>query len=225
MTTDNELRRVLIATPALDGKVQAWYTDSLVNSIKVCAANGIDLLPVILIDESILPMARNELFNIAHQQEVESLVFIDADQIWDPVALLNVINSEYDVLGLPVVSKTDVPGNFNVKLGSDKLIKDDNGCIKVSAIGTGFLKISRNALEKLWESNETTVFRGKELKMICEYGSDENGFIGEDINLCYKLNKLGFDIWVDIRSTCSHIGSKVWMGDFSQFFEFLKIQQ
>jgi hypothetical protein len=61
--------------------------------------------------------------------------------------------------------------------------------------------------------------------MICEYGSDENGFIGEDINLCYKLKKLGFDIWVDIRSTCAHIGSKVWMGDFSQFFEFLKTQK
>ena len=72
-----KIRRVLIGTPALDGKVQAWYTDSLCNSIKLCAANGIDLLPVILIDESILPMARNELLNIAYTEEVESIVFID----------------------------------------------------------------------------------------------------------------------------------------------------
>ena len=32
-----KVRRVLIGTPALDGKVQAWYADSLANSIKVCA--------------------------------------------------------------------------------------------------------------------------------------------------------------------------------------------
>lgn len=224
MTTDNELRRVLIGTPALDGKVQAWYTDSLANSIKVCAANGIDLLPVILIDESILPMARNELLNIAYQENVESIVFIDADQIWNPFGLLEVINSSYDVMGLPVVSKTDVPGNFNVKFDHISKIEEEEGNIKVSAVGTGFLKISRNALEKLWESNETTQFRGKELKLICEYATDENGFIGEDINLCRKLKELGFDIWVNTKHTCSHIGSKVWMGDFSQFIEFLKNQ-
>jgi hypothetical protein len=224
MTLDNEVRRVLIGTPALDGKVQAWYTDSLVNSIKICGANGIDLLPVILIEESILPMARNELLNIAYEQNVESIVFIDSDQIWDPNALLEVINSSHDVIGLPVVSKTDVPGNFNVKIDNTNQIEKKDGIVKASAIGTGFLKISRNALEKLWESNKSTQFRGKELKLICEYSVDDNGFIGEDINLCHKLKKLGFDIWVNPNSTCAHIGNKIWMGEFSQFLEFLESQ-
>ena len=128
-------RRVLIGTPALDGKVQAWYTDSLANSIKVCAANGIDLLPVILIDESILPMARNELLNIAYKEKVESIVFIDSDQIWDSFALLEVINPSYDVLGLPVVSKTDEPGKFNVIVKNiEDLETDDNEKLNIEVI-------------------------------------------------------------------------------------------
>lgn len=218
-----KIRRVLIGTPALDGKVQAWYTDSLCNSIKVCAANGIDLQPVILIDESILPMARNELLNIAYQANFESIVFIDSDQIWDPVALLDIINSNYDVIGLPVVSKTDEPGNFNVKLKNlDQIQTDEEGNIKVNGIGTGFLKLSRKALEALWNSNPSITFRGKELKLICEYATSYNEFIGEDIYLCNKLTELEFDIWVNPKSTCAHIGNKVWIGDFSHFLQYLK---
>jgi len=221
-----KIRRVLIGTPALDGKVQAWYADSLSNSIKVCAANGIDLQPVILIDESILPMARNELLNIAYQDNFESIVFIDSDQVWDARALLDVINSQHDVIGLPVVSKTDEPGNFNVKLkGIDQIEKDEQGNIKVDAVGTGFLKLSRKALEALWNSNPTTLFRGKELKLICEYATSYNEFVGEDIYLCTKLKELEFDIWINPNATCAHIGSKVWMGDFSHFLEFITSQK
>lgn len=217
-----KIRRVLIGTPALDGKVQAWYTDSLVNSVKVCAANGIDLLPVILLDESILPMARNELLNIAYQENVESIVFIDSDQIWNPQALLEVINSSYDVMGLPVVSKTDEPGKFNVIIQNiDNIVTDEDKNIKVDAVGTGFFKISRKALEALWNSNQSVEFRGKELKLICEYATNYNAFIGEDIYLCNKLRDLDFDIWVNPNFTCGHIGSKVWMGDFAHFLDFL----
>lgn len=228
-TVDKEevkIRRVLIGTPALDGKVQAWYADSLSNSIKLCAANRIDLQPVILIDESILPMARNELLNIAHQDNYESIVFIDSDQVWDANALLDIINSPHDVIGLPVVSKTDEPGNFNVKLqGIDQIQSDEKGNIKVNAVGTGFLKLSRKALEALWNSNPTTLFRGKELKLICEYATNYNEFIGEDIYLCTKLKELEFDIWINPNSTCAHIGSKVWSGNFAHFLEFLTSQK
>lgn len=220
------MRRVLIGTPALDGKVQAWYADSLSNSIKICAANGIDLQPVILIDESILPMARNELLSIAYTEEVESIVFIDSDQVWDARVLLDIINSQHDVIGLPVVSKTDKPGNFNVKLkGIDQIEKDEQGNIKVDAVGTGFLKLSRKALESLWNSNPTILFREKELKLICEYATSYNEFVGEDIYLCTKLKELEFNIWVNPNSTCARIGSKVWMGDFSHFLEFLTSQK
>jgi len=217
-----KIRRVLIGTPALDGKVHAWYTDSLSNSIKVCAANGIDLLPVILIDESILPMARNELLSIAHKEKVESIVFIDSDQAWDAVALLDIINSEYDVMGLPVVSKTDEPGKFNVIVQNiENIQKDEQENIKVDGLGTGFIKISNKALQALWDSNETVEFRGKELKLICEYAKNGDAFVGEDVYLCTKLKNLGFDIWVNPKSTCAHIGSKLWMGDFSHFLDYI----
>lgn len=223
---EQKIKRVIIGTPALDGKVQAWYTDSLVNSIKYCAFYGVDIIPIMLINESILPMARNEILKIAYEEKVDSIIFIDSDQIWDPQGLLEIINSQYDVIGLPVVSKTDEPGKFNVIIHDLREVeKNSAGYIKTDAIGTGFLKISRKALKRLWESNETTQFRGNDLKNICEYSVDENGFIGEDVMLCRKLRELNFDIWVNTNYTCGHIGDKLWVGNFSEFFDYLIEQQ
>jgi hypothetical protein len=41
-------RKVLIATPAHDGRLDVWYTTSLVNTIRVAQANDIFVHPVFM---------------------------------------------------------------------------------------------------------------------------------------------------------------------------------
>jgi hypothetical protein len=216
------MRRVLIGTPALDGRCDCWYCDSMFDSIKLCLANGINLIPSILHSESILPQARNELLKLAYENEMD-LVFIDADERWVPEALLAVVNAPYDVVGLPYVKKTDEPHQYNLKVTDlSALVPDADGYCRVDAIGTGFLKISHRALTALWESHPDVTFRGKTLKSICEYGTTEDGdFIGEDITLCNKLRALGYDIMLNTNYTVSHTGTKTWHGDFQQFLQTL----
>lgn len=216
----NKLRNVLIGTPALSGDVNCWYADSMFDSIKLCLYNGINLIPSILHSESVLPQARNELLKLAYDNNMESIVFIDSDQRWNPEALLHVVNSSHDVIGLPVISKTDEYGKFNVKLHDlENLHYDEGGNLEVTGIGTGFLKISRNALSALWNSNRELHFRGKNLRMICEYGEVDGDFVSEDFLLCRKLKDLGFGIWIDPRQTVSHLGTKQWDGDFAEFLQ------
>ena len=206
----------------MDGKCDCWYCDSMFDSIKLCLANGINIIPSILHSESILPQARNELLKLAHDNDMESIVFIDSDERWDPQALLAVINSPHDVFGLPVVSKTDEYGKYNIRIEDPaNLHYDEDGNLEVNGIGTGFLKISQNALSALWNSSRELHFRGKNLRMICEYGEVGDQFVSEDYNLCRKLKDLGFGIWVDPRQTVSHTGSKQWHGDFAEFLKTL----
>jgi hypothetical protein len=218
-----QLRRVLVGTPALNGYVHAWYSDSMFDSIKLGLANGVNIIPSILLDESILPQARNELLRSAYIHDVESIVFIDSDQRWQPEALLSVIDSPYDVTGLPYVKKTDEPHQYNLKVTDlSSLVPDSDGYCRTDAIGTGFLKISHKALTALWESHPDVTFRGKTLKSICEYGVTADGdFIGEDITLCNKLRALGYDIMLNTNYTVSHLGTKQWDGDFQQFLQTL----
>ena len=212
------MRQVLIATPALDGRVDAWFVNSLVFSIKAGLAAGIEFCPVSLINESILPMARNELLHIALTNEFESVVFIDSDQGWEPKYLIDIVNSEYDVVGLPVVSKSDQE-SYNVRFDPEILDVDEQGYIRVSSVGTGFLKISKKALTSLAKKSKAVEFRGKKIKKICEYGQDGSDFVGEDINLCKKLTKLGYNIWINPAHTAFHVGNKVYVGNFAGFLE------
>ena len=214
----NTMRRVLIGTPALTGSVHAWYADSMFDSIKLGLMNGVNIIPSILLDESVLPMARNELLCSAYTHNVESLIFVDSDERWHPEALLSVINSPHEVFGLPVVSKTDQPGKYNIRITDPaNLTYDSNGNLRVDGIGTGFLKIGRKALTALWDSSRELHFRGKNLKMICEYGEAGSDFVSEDYNLCNKLRDLGYDIWINPNQTVSHLGTKQWDGDFAEY--------
>jgi hypothetical protein len=210
------MKKVLIATPCLDQKVDAYFVHSLCESIKLGLKHDLDIRCVFLANESILPMARNELFALGYRENYDTVVFIDDDECWNEQALIDIVLSEKDVVTVPVVNKGDKDITFNVWLKDSKESDSSDGYIKIEKCGTGFMKISRKVLEDLWESNTELVFRNKKLKNICEYTYAEGQFVGEDITLSKKIKELGYDIWLNPHYTVSHIGNKMYKGDFKK---------
>jgi len=211
------MKNILIATPCLYGKVDAYYAHSLYESIKLGLKNNLDINAVFLAEESILTIARNELINLAYKNNYDSMVFIDDDELWNPKTLIKILLSEKDVVGLPVVNKGDINIQFNVSLNRNNIQKDEtDGFIKVNTIGTGFLKLSKKIIVDLCESNNEILFRGKKLKNVFEFNYINGSFIGEDIMLCKKIKELGYSIWVDPSHTVSHMGVKMYKGDFEK---------
>jgi hypothetical protein len=210
------MKKVLIATPCLDQKVDAYFVHSLCESIKLGLKHDLDIRCVFLANESILPMARNELFALGYRENYDTIVFIDDDECWNEQALIDIVLSEKDVVTVPVVNKGDKDITFNVWLKDSKESDSSDGYIKIEKCGTGFMKISRKVLEDLWESNTELVFRNKKLKNICEYTYAEGQFVGEDITLSKKIKELGYDIWLNPHYTVSHIGNKMYKGDFKK---------
>lgn len=225
-TTAANFKTVLIGTPCLDGKLDAWYVNSLVDTIRVAMANNVYVKPIFLAYESILPMARNELFRVAYDNKFDHLIFIDSDVAWEPLALMEMIYTDKPVVGLPYPLKNENPGNFNISLGDPNSITQDErtGYIKVLNHGTGFLKIDKVVIEALWNTNVSLEFRDKQLKYICEYQGQYSSFMGEDIVLCNKIRELGFDIWVNPKTTCMHIGNKIYTGNFQDYLNTIKQQ-
>jgi len=210
------MKKILIATPCLDQKVDAYFVHSLCESIKLGLQNNMDIRCVFLANESILPMARNELFNLAYRQNYDTMVFIDDDEYWDEKVLIDVLLSDKDVITVPVVNKGDTEITFNIFLPNTLETDSNDGYIKTKKTGTGFLKLSRKVIVDLWESNTELNFRGKKLKNICEYGFSNGDFMGEDIVLSRKINELGYTIWVNPHHTVYHIGNKMYKGNFAQ---------
>lgn len=209
------MKKVLIATPCLDQKVDAYFVHSLCESIKLGLKHDLDIRCVFLANESILPMARNELFKLAYDEQYDTMVFIDDDEYWDEKALIEIIQSEKDVVTVPVVNKGDTKIEYNVWLSNDRQ-KDTDGYIKIEKCGTGFLKLSSKVIIDLWNTNVELFFRNKYLKNICEYTFENGRFIGEDIALTKKIKELGYDIWLNPKHTVSHIGNKMYKGNFEK---------
>lgn len=212
------MKRVLISTPCLDGKVDAYYVHSLCESIKLGLKHNLALNAIFLANESILPMARNELINLAYQQQYDAMVFIDDDEYWDHQSLIDILLSKKDVVALPVVNKGDKKIEFNVFTDSNTQQDPEDGYIAVNKVGTGFLKLERQVIVDLWESNPEIEFRTKKLKLICDYSTINGGFVGEDITLCRKIRELGYKIWVNPKHTVAHLGVKMYKGDFEKHF-------
>ena len=97
---------------------------------------------VFLANESILPMARNELFNLAYHQNYDTMVFIDDDEYWNEQVLIDIILSDKDVVTVPVVNKGDKDISYNIFLPEEITVDEKDGYIKTKKSGTGFLKLS-----------------------------------------------------------------------------------
>lgn len=208
------MKQVLIATPCLDGKVDAYYVHALCESIKLGLQHNFHIKSIFLASESILPMARNELINLAYREKYDTMVFIDDDEYWKPECLIEILQSPKDVITVPVVNKGDKKIGFNINLPK-KLQKDpQDGYIKADTTGTGFLKLSAKVVEDLCESSPELQFRARPLRVVCEYGQLAGDFVGEDITLSRKIKELGYDIWVNPKYTVAHLGPKMFKGDF-----------
>lgn len=215
----NNMKKILIATPCLNQQVNAYFVHSLSESIRLGFKHDLDIRCVFLANESILPMARNELFNLAYYEKYDSMVFIDDDEYWDEKILIDTLLSKKDVISLPVVNKNDKKIEFNIWLDENYKQDDQDGYIKIDKCGTGFLKLSRKVVVDLWESNVELSFRNKQLKNICEYIYENGIFVGEDVTLCKKIKELGYDIWLNPQHTVSHIGNKMYRGNFSDLLK------
>lgn len=209
------MKKVLIATPCLDQKVDAYFVHSLCESIKLGLKHDIDIRCVFLANESILPMARNELFALSYKEKYDIMVFIDDDEYWDERYLIEIIQSPKEVVCLPVINKSDTKIGYNI-LSDLKDLDPIDGYYKTRKVGAGFLKLTKTVIEDLWESNSEVKFRNKTLRNICEYTYVEEEFVGEDITLSNKIIDLGYDIWVNPNHTVSHIGNKMYRGDFQK---------
>lgn len=206
------MRKVIIGTPALTGELDVLYVDSLVNSIRECANNNIILYPLFIANESMLPIARNDLIHYAYEAQMDDLVYIDADQQWTPQQLLRLLSHDVDLVGGTCRKKT-LEEIYVARMldGETKLTANENGLTKVKGVGTGFLRLTKNCIKKLYENAEVY---NKSRKSVFEYKIINGEFVGEDLVMCYKWQDLGGDCYLDIEITVNHIGKTNYIGDF-----------
>ena len=216
------MKRVLVATPSYDGKVDVWYASALHQTTLLGAQEGIYFHPIFMSYDALIQRSRNDLVALAVEQDFDGILWIDADIEWAPQWAIEAVKSGKDALGLPCIKKSITEESYNVKCKPEDLIVNDEGLIKVESIGTGFLYLSKKAFTHLWDTSQPYTHNGKDKRWIFEVKIQDNDIISEDVLMCQKLREGGFEIFIDPKKTCNHMGQLKYGGDFAAFIEKIK---
>lgn len=213
------MRKVLIGTPSYDGRIDVWFANSLIETVRTSYEKNVYVHAIYTSYDSLVQRARNSLFKLAIEGGYDDLFFIDSDVEWEPEWFFRFLDRPEPIVAAGLIKKSETEG-YTVKI-LDKNLKwsEDGKLIEVDGAGTGFMKVSRFALEKLWEISEPYMSDGKENRMVCDIRVENGDLISEDYIVCKKWQDLGYKVWLDPTITINHIGIKKYKGNFSEFIK------
>jgi hypothetical protein len=168
------MAHILIATPCYGKVLGEGYAHSLLATMDLLRSKGHQAQLYTLGNESLITRARNNITAHFLSTKADHLMFIDADITWPAQALLDLVESDFDLCGIPyptkmrdwskalqfVTKKTQASEPINVKElmnstlrftinHSKNLNNKKEGWREVTAIGTGFMLIKRHVIEKM----------------------------------------------------------------------------
>lgn len=165
------MSNILIATPMYGGVCHGSYMKSMISLIDVLRSNGHRINFIDVSNESLINRARNTLTEMFLRTMYDYLLFIDADQGFEPYGVLRMINENLDVVAAPVPMKginwqnvktlaragvEDIENytaiwNFNGFSEETKAIisKTREQIVEVDNVGTGMILIKREVFEKM----------------------------------------------------------------------------
>lgn len=214
-------RRVMIGTPCYDGRLDVWYVNSLMNTVKKSFEHNLNIYPIWVSFDALLQKARNDTIYLALKDNVDDLIWIDSDIEWDPDWIYQLLNYDVDIVGGTYPKKGDKE-EYVARLLDEKPDVDPNtGLMEVKGLGTGFVRWSRKAIEYLWNTSEPYIENKdmQERRFIFDVIIENHGLMSEDIYAFEKLRRGGFKVWLDPKMTCNHTGPKKWQGDFYQYYK------
>lgn len=230
IAADLKGRKLYIATPCHGGQTRAEYVMSLVGTMRELAQKGVGVEIGMIPDESLITRARNVLVAQFLRSGCDSLLFIDADMGWSPADVMRLLawSADWDkaVVGIAGVRRSDPPSfcvNFLGGLGDGVEMCPKTGCVSVRHIGTGFLLIRREAIERLVRLHPELAYdemdrEGKPLGVhhsLFDTETRDRRSFSEDYHFCDLWRQAGGKVWVDPNVALQHIGTKAYTGALS----------
>jgi hypothetical protein len=219
-------RSVLLCTPTR-GSPEMEYAESMAETVVLLKELGIEANILSVKGSSNLPRARN--FLVAYFRaapKYTDLVFIDDDMKWDAMSVVRLLAADKDVIGGVGRKKQDkiawcVRVAPETHAAGGTYTQGPMNSIEVETVGTGLLKITREAFDRLAAERPDLKMDPRDEEMPPEVRALYHRFFyfgpreeGEDYQFCLNWRECGGSVWIDPSITLGHIGRKNYEGTF-----------
>ena len=230
--------RVFIATPFYELKGFSPYIVSLVHTLRLLQAVGIDYYFLELSGDSYVHRARNTMCeHFLADPEATDLFFIDSDMSWNPEAFVKMCMLPDDVVGgtYPVKNNweawTSIPQIYTEDQGSQlrgRDLGDGTALLEASVLAGGFLRIKRHVLEKfrehypdLWYQEPSLDPKNPNKRFTQFFGAEsmDHKFYGEDHCFSRRLREMGCKMFIYPNIDIVHWGYKPFEGNYDKWLK------
>lgn len=241
---------LLVGTPAYSGQVTVPYLRSLVSCIGFLERQGIKTGMLTPSQESLIPRARNLIANeFLRLKEYTHLLFIDADIGFAPELPLKYLEADKDVVcGIYPVKHLDIDKlrtvdpkalsrvaaaaamHYAVRLKPGGRPEPVTGLLPVEYGATGFMMIKREVLVRMAEAYPELVYdyshtNDDNINNVAffdtEIDRERREYLPEDYAFCKRWTDIGGEIFADVHSVFTHVGSFEYTGNFTAFLTHL----
>jgi len=196
--------KLMIATPAYDGKVYANYALSLVSTTDLLKQNNISCDVVINLSGTLLTAERNNIINQFIISDCTHILCVDADLGWNHQDVLDMLTYDLDFVGGVYPSRQAEIFIFRPYLNDDGSLINKNGLFSMEYVPAGFMLLKKEAIQKMIDKFPETRFEPKDekLKNACGWALFntevyDGEFWGEDYVFCRRAREAGIDIWIN----------------------------
>jgi len=230
-------KSIYIATPMYNSTCSGYYARSLTDLVITLLQNGHEVHFQDVYNSSLITEARNFLTEDFLRKGYDYMLFIDADQGFNPMGVLKMIEEDEDVIAgvvpLKIINWDGVlqasrQGKIDLQnyttahnvVPLNDLQADRNKKIEVKSAGTGLLLISRKVFETLKPLVKTYKFSGTPCLNLNQgdsisnfwdlYIDDDGNKFGEDVNFCKLWRGTGGKVYTTFWPQATHIGNHVY---------------
>lgn len=206
--------RTIIATPAYRGEVVMQYCHSLVRDMFLMMADGHYADAPFFVNDTYVHWARNRCLKEFLSTDCDYLMFIDADMSWEALALgrMLAMPRDMDIVG-GVYRKKEEPEFYPFHPMPGVPIQFP--VCRVMGIPTGFMRINRNAAERMMRAFDDQPFAFARIDGI-DYG--------EDLLFCRRACYIGLSVHGVFDIQFGHHGPREWSGRASDHLKRLEGQ-
>jgi hypothetical protein len=246
-------KKLFIATPMYGGQCHGAYTKAITDLMVLCTKYGIEAKLFFIFNESLVQRARNYLTDEFVRSGYDHMIFIDSDIHFEPQDVLVMMHfattrDDMDVVCGPYPKKAISWEKIKVAVDKGYADKNPNNLeefvgdfvfnpadgvtqfrvdepIEVKESGTGFMLITREALQKYDKAFpmqsykpdhvRTANFDGSREIMAyfdCVICPDTKRYLSEDYMFCQWMRKAGGKVWLLPWMRLKHAGSYIFGG-------------